>query len=187
MLSCAGGGDGLRQQAAQTILDAMDVDRLFTEHKDSLVRYLTRLTGDPELAQDAAQESFLRMLRLPPARQDNPRAWLYTVATNVVRDDWRKRASASRLAGSAGDAALADPPPDPHAQLEQTELRRTVRVMLGKLTAKERTVLLMREEGFMHKEIAKAVGTTTKSVGTMVARALRKLASDIGTTVGALT
>jgi len=37
-------------------------------------------------------------------------------------------------------------------------------------------VLLMREEGFAHREIAEAVGTTTASVGTMIARALDKLA-----------
>jgi RNA polymerase sigma-70 factor (ECF subfamily) len=165
----------------------MDSDELFTEYKDDLVRYLTRLTGDSELAQDAAQESFLRMLRQPPARQDNPKAWLYTVATNIVRDIWRKQASAQRLAAPAGAAATADSPPDPHAQLEQAELCRTVQQMLAKLTHKERTILLMRGEGFRHSEIAEAVGTTTRSVGTMIARALRKLASEIGTTVEALS
>ena len=50
---------------------------------------------------------------------------------------------------------------------------------LDALNEKERTMLLMREEGFTHREIAEAVGTTTKSVGTMVARALRKLASEL--------
>jgi DNA-directed RNA polymerase specialized sigma24 family protein len=48
--------------------------------------------------------------------------------------------------------------------------------MLGE---KERTVLLMREEGFSHREIADAVGTTTGSVGTMIARALDKLAAEL--------
>jgi DNA-directed RNA polymerase specialized sigma24 family protein len=48
--------------------------------------------------------------------------------------------------------------------------------MLGE---KERTVLLMREEGFSHREIADAVGATTGSVGTMIARALDKLAAEL--------
>jgi DNA-directed RNA polymerase specialized sigma24 family protein len=48
--------------------------------------------------------------------------------------------------------------------------------MLGE---KERTVLLMREEGFSHREIADAVGTTTGSVGTMIVRALDKLAAEL--------
>ena len=133
----------------------------------------------------AVQESFLRLLHKPPARQDNLRAWLFTVATNVVRDDWKKRATAKRVTGAGADAALADSPPDPHAQLEQAELCRRVQQVLGRLGHKERTILLMREEGFKHSEIAEAVGTTTSSVGTMIARALRKLAAEIDTTVGA--
>ena len=40
-------------------------------------------------------------------------------------------------------------------------------------------MLLMREEGFSHREIAEAVGTTTGSVGTMIARALDKLAARL--------
>jgi DNA-directed RNA polymerase specialized sigma24 family protein len=40
-------------------------------------------------------------------------------------------------------------------------------------------MLLMREEGFTHQEIAAAAGTTTKSVGTMVARALNRLAEQL--------
>jgi len=56
---------------------------------------------------------------------------------------------------------------------------RAVRAALDALTEKERTVLLMREEGFAHREIAEAVGTTTGSVGTMIARALDKLAERL--------
>jgi DNA-directed RNA polymerase specialized sigma24 family protein len=54
-----------------------------------------------------------------------------------------------------------------------------VQTALAALSAKERTVLLMREEGFAHREIAQAVGTTTGSVGTMIARALDKLAERL--------
>jgi DNA-directed RNA polymerase specialized sigma24 family protein len=54
-----------------------------------------------------------------------------------------------------------------------------VRRALAALSERDRTALLMREEGFSHEEIAAAVGTTTKSVGTVVARALRKLAAEL--------
>ncbi len=66
------------------------------------------------------------------------------------------------------------------AVLEQNERRRAVREVLGKLSTKERTILLMREDGFLHREIAETVGTTTKSIGTMLVRALNKLAQDLG-------
>ena len=50
---------------------------------------------------------------------------------------------------------------------------------LAGLSGKERMALLMREEGFAQREIAEAVGTTTGSVGTLIARALDKLAERI--------
>ncbi len=50
----------------------------------------------------------------------------------------------------------------------------------AKLSSKERTILLMREEGITHREIAEEVGTTTKSIGTMIDRALQKLARYLG-------
>jgi DNA-directed RNA polymerase specialized sigma24 family protein len=54
-----------------------------------------------------------------------------------------------------------------------------VRAALQELETRDRTILLMREEGFSHREIAGAVGTTEKSVGTMIARALAKLAQRL--------
>jgi RNA polymerase sigma-70 factor (ECF subfamily) len=138
-----------------------------------------RLTGDPDIAADAAQEAFVRLLSRPP-RDERPRAWLFTVATNLVRA-WsnsgrRRRALLDRAAGRApaADAAL-----DPFAATHQAQLQRAVRSALAELAEKERTILLMREEGFSHREIANAVGTTTKSVGTMIARALDKLAAQL--------
>jgi RNA polymerase sigma factor (sigma-70 family) len=165
----------------------VDLNALFTAHHGALIRYLTRLTGDADQAADAAQESYLRLVRQPPARADNLRAWLFTVATNVVRDEWKRRRHAVALSQAPSRAPQADAPPSPHEQLERDERRRLVREMLRKLSSRDRTVLLMREEGFSHKEIAEAVGTTTGSVGTMIARALRKLANELAQVAGTLS
>ena len=156
----------------------MDVESLFDQHYPALLRYLTRYTGDSNDAADAAQETYLRLLERPPERKDNMRAWLFTVATNVVRDRWRKQHVALQSEVSPR-AVVGDPPPDPQVTVEREERRRNVRRLLAKLTPKQRIVLLMREEGFSQREIAQAVGTTTKSVGTMTARALEKLASEL--------
>jgi RNA polymerase sigma factor (sigma-70 family) len=158
----------------------IDVEAVFAEHNAALIRYLTRLTGDPEQAKDAAQESYLRLHTRPPAHSANLRAWLFTVATNVVRDHWRKQSAVRELADASPQALSSDAQQDPHEQLERAERRQMVRQMLARLSERERLVLLMREEGFLHREIAEAVGTTTKSVGTMIARALRKLARELG-------
>ena len=157
----------------------MDAAQLYTEHHPALFRYLVRLTGDEDLAADAAQETFTRLLEKPP-RDEQPRAWLYTVATNVVRK-WanRRKRRGELLQANPGRAGAGDAPPDPAAVTETRERKRVVRSALDSLSEKERTVLLMREEGFSHKEIADAVGTTTGSVGTMIARALDKLADQL--------
>ena len=156
----------------------MNLAALFQQHHAGLLRYLTRYTGDPEEAADAVQEAYLRLVERPPERDENLRGWLFIVATNVVRDR-RKKHHEAALAEAAEERIGSDQA-DPLVVLEQNERRRTVREVLDKLSTKERTILLMREEGFMHREIAEAVGTTTKSIGTMLVRALNKLAKDLG-------
>lgn len=154
-----------------------DLVRLFDAHHASMYRYLVRLCGEPDLAADGAQEAFVRALDRSPA-DGIGRAWLFTVATHYVLEQRRTGMRRERLvAHAAARAPMADPPPDPHASLEAHDRRRAVRLALDALPAKERIALLMREEGFTHREIAEAVGTTTGSVGTLIARALDHLSA----------
>lgn len=158
---------------------ATDAAQLFDEHHASLFRYLVRLTGDADVAHDAAQEAFTRLVTNPP-RNEQPRAWLFTVATNLVRS-WSntRRRRRALLEASTGRAPMADPVPGPDDATAQAERAAAVRDALATLTERERTILLMREEGFTHREIAAAVGTTTGSVGTMIARALDRVAGAL--------
>ena len=158
----------------------MRMESLYEAHRPALVRYLARFAGDPDLAEDAAQEAFVRLAERPPARDENLRAWLFTVATRIAVDHARaRRRREGLLEAGPDDPALGDPPDPPDEALDRARIRRRVRAALDTLDEKERTVLLMREEGFAHKEIAAAVGTTTGSVGTMIARALKKLADRL--------
>ena len=162
--------------------ERLNVTQLFLQHYDGLYRYLVRLTGDADLAADAAQEAFVRLVERPP-QDRHIRAWLFAVATNVVRDTARSQARwLTILRGSPDRAPQGDVGPGPEQALESQERRQIVRSALDRLSWKERTVLLMREEGFAHHEIADAVGTTTGSVGTMIARALAKLSAELAPT-----
>lgn len=157
----------------------MDAEALFREHYDALARYLFRLTGDADAAADAAQQAFTRLLERTP-RAQNARAWLFTVATNAARESARTRSRRLRiLAAGAERAPVGDAPPLPDAAFQARQRRERVREALLDLSPKERTALLMREEGFAQREIAEAVGTTTGSVGTLIARALAKLARSL--------
>jgi len=155
----------------------MPLAELFDRHHVELFRYAARFTGDADLAEDVVQDAFVRLAERPPADGSNLRGWLYRVTTTIAIDAMRgARRRAVLVRAEAARTPLADPAPDPGTALEREELRRRVREALQQLGERERAILLMREEGFTHREIAEAVGTTTKSVGTMIARALEKLA-----------
>lgn len=157
-------------------------DDAFALHHAALERYLARLTGDQDLAADVAQEAFVRLLEQepPPAAV---RPWLFRVATNLVRDAAR-RTRRRQVLVLDGRAPLAhgDPPPAPDQRIDRDRARRLVRAALDELSPKERRALLMREEGFRHREIADALGTTTGSIGTLLSRAIRKAANHLGET-----
>jgi RNA polymerase sigma factor (sigma-70 family) len=157
------------------------VETLVVAHRDALLRYLTRFTGDLDLAEDLAQETFVRLREHPPVERSEPRRWLFTVATNLARDAHRvAQRRAQLVVESRNRLPVPDPPADPATLVERDEQRARVRAALAQLGERDRTVLLMREEGFSHREIAEAVETTTKSVGTVIARALDKVARALG-------
>ena len=170
-----------RDSLTTTLLPLPTVDpaTLYAAHHEALLRYLVRFTGDADDAADAAQETYLKLMANPPATDQNPRAWLFTVASNLVRDSWRRRQSQKRLEEMAETDLMGQAAPEPDVQVERDDERRRARQALDRLSDKERTVLLMREEGFTHREIAEAVETTTKSVGTMIARALKKFSQAL--------
>jgi RNA polymerase sigma-70 factor, ECF subfamily len=149
----------------------VDFDGLFQRLYPSLFRYLHRLTGDADAAEDVAQESFVRLLR-QNLTEDEVRPWLFTVAMNLVRDRARKTDRRQRLL--TGAPQLVKPGPLPDEDLERSERIAAVRSVLETLPERDRQLLLMREEGFKYEEIAQVVGVAPASVGTLIARALRR-------------
>lgn len=157
-----------------------DAGRVFRELGDTLFRYLVRMCGSPDLAGDVLQDTFVRLVERPPSRRDNLRGWLFRVATNRLRDLERKRGRRARLAQEAGGRrTMSDPPASPGRIAAAREARERARRVLDRLPDRDRALLLMREEGFTHREMAEAVGTTTGSVGTMIARALDRFAQEL--------
>ena len=113
----------LAQQLQQGDQGALSV--LVERHYDPLLGYLYRLTrGDRSLAQDLAQETFLRALR-GIAGYISPRPfkpWLYAIATNLARNHYT-RADTRRTDNTLEDAEYgADDAPDA-ALLERTKRR----------------------------------------------------------------
>lgn len=147
---------------------------LFNTYHATLVRYLTRRVGDADLAEEVAQETFVRALRQETIASE--RSWLFAVATNLVRDDARRDARRrDRLevlrAEQEGEGA-AEPPP---TSMEREEERARARAALAMLADRDRDALLMKEEGLGYGEIAAALELSVGSVGTTLSRARRRL------------
>ena len=153
----------------------MDFEGQFQRLYPSLFRYLHRLTGDADVAEDIAQEAFVRLLKqsLP---EDEVRPWLFTVAMNLVRDHARKTERRQRLLTAAPQLVQSGPLPD--EGVERAESVARVRNALERLPLRDRQLLLMREEGFKYEEIAAVIGVAPASVGTLIARALKRF-SDV--------
>lgn len=148
----------------------MDYDRVFDRLYPALFRYLHRLTGDADVAEDAAQEAFVRLTEqsLP---ENEAKPWLFTVATNLIRDRARKASRHRRLEPHVPTPRA---PPRPDVSTERKERIAMVREALDGLSERDQTMLLMREEGFKYREIADAVDVAPGSVGTLLARAARR-------------
>ncbi len=154
----------------------MTLEELFDAHHTSLFRFVAWMTNDPDYAKDVVQDTFLSIARRPIPPHASERAWLFQVARGLARSGLRKRSRRDALLRAASHRLPSgDAPATPEADAERAETRAVVRRALAALPEKQRTILLMREEGFTHREIAEAIGTTTGSVGTMWARALARL------------
>jgi RNA polymerase sigma-70 factor (ECF subfamily) len=150
-----------------------DAERLFRTYHPMLVRYLTRRLGDRDWAEEVAQETFVRALRQNGLI--NERAWLFTVANNLVRDDARRdarrRARLELLREEIRDEVVE---PEP-SSLERAQDAALARRAVNALAERDRLALLMREEGLSYDEIAQALQLSVGSIGTTLARARRRL------------
>ena len=141
----------------------------YREQFGELAGYAFKLTRDPEVARDVAQEAFTRLLaRWVGVRE--PRAYLYLTATNLVRDLWqdsrRERRVLGWLAGTRADVGGPD---------------RTVADAVARLPEKHReVVLLFYYADLPLTDIAAAVGKPVGTVKWLLSDARDLLARALG-------
>ena len=150
----------------------MNFEATFEELYPGLFRYCHGLTGDPDLADDLAQEAFVRLYdRRVEGTDEGLRAWLFRTATHLVRDGHRVGENRRRLL----EAHPVEPggPEPPDEAVQRREQVAHVRDALEHLSEREREILLMRHAGFSYREIAESVGVAASSVGTLLTRSER--------------
>jgi len=164
-------------------------EELVLRYQARLVRVLGHLVGRRELAEDLAQEVFLRVYR---ARQQYvPGAkfatWLFTIANNVgsnaLRD--RSRRPEVTLAGSES-GPLGPRPMDqliqatsgamPARQIDKAEVRDVVRMAMDSLSPRQRmAVLLNKFEGMSYADIANTMELSPQAIKSLLSRARENL------------
>ena len=149
--------------------EQQDFDTLFLAHWDEMYRLLYRMLGDD--AEDAAQEVFLKLYRKPPRPGSNYRAWLYRVATNEGLNCLRSRTRQAGLTGRLQALWNRNAELDSSEIVQSRDEQAAVRRVLARMRPLYAEALLLRHQGLAYSELAAVLGTTTGSVGTLLARA----------------
>jgi RNA polymerase sigma-70 factor (ECF subfamily) len=136
--------------------------------------YLARVSGNAALADDLLQESYLRFLCARRLKDDENacRSYLFRIATNLLRDHWRRPQTAPLE--EVPEAALIAADNRCSERMDSQTLLGPAFVRLG---PRERQLLwLAYAEGCTHREIAQITGLGAASIRILLFRARRKMA-----------
>lgn len=149
--------------------------RLFYENSaPKLFGYLLRVSGQRTLAEDILQETYCRFLssKLPEMDQASQQSYLFRIATNLLRDRWRRQR----------EGPMPENLPEPASAPPHLDRQLELRQAFQQLKMRERQLLwLAYVEGSNHREIAEVTGLRHKSVRLLLFRARRRLANLIQT------
>jgi RNA polymerase sigma-70 factor (ECF subfamily) len=161
--------------------DVHAFEELHRRYVASIYRLVRRKLGDALLAEDIAQETFMKALRMMDRVDDtfNFGGWVHTVARNLCFDELRRRQRDLRAdAGGDDDSELMAQLPstakgfDPVEVQESNETRRQVWKVAQRLPEKYRLVLTLRElQDMSYRQIAKTLKMSESAVETLLYRA----------------
>lgn len=157
--------------------DVAAFEELYRRHHPLVLRRLTRLCGNPAVAEELAQETFLRAAqRISATGELHFRAWILRIGTNIGIDHLRalKRTPAQSLddmvtvTPAAGTVTVVDT----ETSVEMRENARFVASVLERLNPRHRQVLIMREiEGLDYRSIAERLQVSCSAIETLLFRA----------------
>lgn len=166
-------------EACQGSMAAFEI--LVTHYEPRIRRMLYGLTQDVQLTQDLCQETFLAAYKaLPRMNGEELRfaSWLYRIALNQVRSEWRRRKHVIIIpfaSPQGNDDAVFDEAGEEflvsEAQFEERVVERDlVRHVLSQLPTASATCLLLDAEGFSYNEIAEVLQDSLSAVRSRLAR-----------------
>ncbi|WP_206244307.1 RNA polymerase sigma factor [Novosphingobium terrae] len=156
---------------------------IVAHHQASLTAYVRSLVDSPPVAADIVQETWARAIpSLRSGKVENPRAFLYRVARNLVNDGARDRKKWSPWFGAEEmAAAIPDDTPDPERHALAQDSLRIVLELAETLPPRCREIFALRKlEGLDQNEIAARLGITRGAVEKQLRHALLVLATRMG-------
>jgi RNA polymerase sigma-70 factor (ECF subfamily) len=154
---------------------------LYSRYADDVYRFAHWLTGNPDDARDITSETFVRAWTAPEEpRLQTVKAYLFTIARNLHRKQWRRQSRLDVLDDAMPDRAAQ---PD-EAAICRDNFRQTLQAV-GSLPEIDRTVLLLRaEHELSYEDIAAATGLSIAAAKVKVFRAREKLAAILQPKIG---
>jgi RNA polymerase sigma-70 factor (ECF subfamily) len=160
--------DAAAESAEEDLLDERAFHLLYARTAVALRGYVARTLGNATHADDIVQETYLRLLRrpLPTRDEDQLRAYVFRIASNLVVDYWR-----------AHKHDASTDVPERGATGPDQALRIDVGRLFGRLKPRERQLVwLAHVEGADHREIAATLGLRAGSIRVLLSRARSRLA-----------
>jgi RNA polymerase sigma-70 factor (ECF subfamily) len=158
-------------------VDREAAEELFNACYPRLAGWVRRLVDDDDTAHEIASEAFTRLLARWSAL-DNPQSYLYMIATNLVRDHWRKSGRERRAIRSLTAAAPLDPAYHPVQDVD-------VRALIEQLPARLRSAFLLHYyAGFAVREVATMLGRPEGTVKADLHHARARLKAALGDSDG---
>jgi RNA polymerase sigma-70 factor (ECF subfamily) len=149
--------------------------RTFNAYGDAIFRFCVLKVSSREIAQDISQEVFTRYWQALRKGEDfkNERAYLYTVARNLIIDWYRKKKESSL--DTLTDAGIEFQGDAANSISDKSEIREVLEV-IDQLDEDDREVMLLRYvEGFSPKEIAQLLSESPNAISVRIHRALKKV------------
>lgn len=153
-------------------MDQDGFERVYAQTAEPLRKYVIHVVGSVSTADDIVQDTYMRFVRRPPdgGHPRQVRAYLFTIATNLIRDHWRERRH----------DPMVPVPLDAPASTRDYSLRLDMDHALRRLRPRERQLVwLAHVEGVDHRAIAKMTGLKHKSVRVLLFRARQALAKHL--------
>ena len=159
--------------------DKTAFSQLVTKYKRPLYALAHRMMRSHEDADDLSQEAFVKAYENLHQFQlgTNFRSWLFRIVTNLCIDQLRRSARFPNAPLENADARyLINHNPQPDKEVETAELRQHIYAAIDALPEAQRTVVILREmEGLSHREIAKIMKASEKTVRWRLHQARKKL------------